>query len=225
MFTGCEDKKPEQDAIPVENTTVVVKEEKHEKEIQVVKEIESTPAVTIDTPKETYTEAEETHTEPGKNIGDTFGLFDTKKETYTATVTEEGLIFQNNTKPIVLVQLFATWCAPCVGEIAYLNDLQEANQEDLFVAGVLTRDTIDTSALNTFTKDHHINYKIFKSESNDAFATRIARELNIQGTFPIPLIVIYVNGTYYTHYEGSVPVEMVKYDIQQAKQQLQNNEA
>lgn len=230
-FTGCEDKKPVQDAIPVENTTVLVMKEKKANNIQEiekiheVKELESTTAVTVEAPQEIVTEAEETHTKREKNVGDTFELFDTKKETYTATVTEEGLIFQNNTQPIVLVQLFATWCAPCVGEIAYLNDLQKANQEDLFVVGVLTRDTIDTSALNTFTKEHHINYKILQNEGDDTLGTYIAQKLDIQGIFPIPLIVIYVNGVYYTHYEGSVPVEMVKYDIQQAKQQLQNNEA
>ena len=230
-FTGCEDKKTEQNAIPVENTTVIVMQEKNVSNIQEIekipeeKEVESSTAVTVETPEEIVTEAEETHTEPEKNVGDTFELFDTKKETHTATVTKEGLEFQNNTKPIVLVQLFATWCAPCVGEIAYLNDLQEANQEDLFVAGVLTRDTIDTSTLNAFIEEHHINYKILQSESDDALGTYMAQKLDIQGTFPIPLIVIYVNGTYYTHYEGSVPVEMVKYDIQQAKQQLQNNEA
>ena len=226
-FTGCEDKKPEQNAIPVENTTTVVMQEKQAVNIQEiekipeVKEVESSNTVTVEAPEETHTEPEKIE----KNVGDTFELSDTQKEIYTAIVAKEGLIFQNNEKPIVLIQLFATWCTPCVGEIAYLNDLQEANQEDLFVAGVLTRDTIDTSTLNAFIVDHHINYKILQNEDDDTLGKYIAQELNIQGTFPIPLIVIYVNGKYYTHYEGSVPVEMIKYDIKQAKQQLQNNEA
>ena len=229
-FTGCEDKKPEQNAIPVENTTIVVMQEKQASKIQDIKktpevtEVESTTPVTEEAPEKIDTEPEDVpEPEIEKNVGDTFDLLNTQKETYTATVTQGGLIFQNNTKPIVLVQLFATWCAPCVGEIAYLNDLQETDQEDLFVAGILTRDTIDTSALNAFTQKHHINYKILQSEDEDTLGRYIAQELNIQGTFPIPLIVIYVNGTYYTHYEGSVPVEMIKYDIKQAKQQLKNN--
>ena len=230
-FTGCEDKKPEQNAIPVENTTIVVMQEKQVSTLQETKkthevnEVESSAIATIDAQEDTYIKDEETYTEPEKNISDTFELFDTKKETHTATVSKEGLIFQNNEKPIVLVQFFATWCAPCIGEIAYLNDLQVTNQEELFVVGVLTRDTIDTSALNTFEEEHHIKYKILQSEGDDTLGNSIAQELDIQGTFPIPLIVIYLNGKYYTHYEGSVPVEMVKYDIKQAKQQLKNNEA
>ncbi|WP_309497644.1 TlpA disulfide reductase family protein [Sulfurovum sp.] len=217
-FTGCEDKKPDENTIPVENTTEIVEEEKYEKEMQVVKEVKSTSAVTINT-------SEETFIEPKKNIGDTFELLDTQKKTYTATVAEEGLILKNNEKSIVLLQLFATWCDPCLGEIAYLNDLQEIHEEDLFIAGVLTRDTIAPSTLNAFIKEHHINYKILQSDNNDALAEHIARELDIQGTFPIPLIVLYLDGEYYTHYEGSVPVEMVKYDIKQAQQQLQKNQS
>ncbi len=214
-FTGCEDKKPEKNTIPVENTTVVVMKEA---QVNKVPEVDSTTTVTVEAPKKT-------DIEPEKFVTSTFEILDMQKETYTATVSEERLLLQNNTKPIVLIQLFATWCTPCVGEIAYLNDLQETNQEDLFVAGVLTRDTINTSALNAFTQKHHINYKIMYSENNDALATHIAQQLDIQGTFPIPLIVIYLNGKYYTHYEGSVPVEMIKHDIKQAKKQLQNNQS
>jgi len=187
-----------------------------EVEVEVEVEVENTTTATVEAP-------EKADTEPEKFVNATFEILDMQKETYSATVSEEGLLLQNHTKPIVLIQLFATWCNPCVGEIAYLNDLQEMHQEDLFVAGVLTRDTIDTSTLNAFTQEHHINYKIMHSESNDAFATHIAQQLDIQGTFPIPLIVIYLNGKYYTHYEGSVPVEMIKHDIKQAKKQLQNN--
>ncbi len=205
-FTGCEDKKPDQDLIPVENTTSVVMEEKQEEKIAEKQEVESTTTVTVETPEE--------------KVKDTFQLIDMQKESYTAKIIDKGLDLQNNTKSIVLLQFFATWCSPCVGEIGYLNDLQEEYQKDLFIAGVLTRDTIDSSALSTFIKDHHINYKILQNKNDDDLGTYIAQKLNIQGTFPIPLIVIYINGVYYTHYEGSVPVEMVKHDIQQAKKQL-----
>lgn len=224
-FTGCEDKKPKQNTIPIENTTVIVTEEKEESNIQNIEEtteISHSIPLTVEAEEETNEEAYiETQTKPEKNVSDTFALLDTQKEEYTVKVTQESLIFQNNTKPIVMVQLFATWCTPCIGEIAYLNDLQEAYKKDLFVAGLLTRDTIDTSTLNTFIEEHHIHYKLLRSGDDNSLGTTIAQGLDIQGTFPIPLIVIYLNGKYYTHYEGSVPVEMIKYDIKQAQQQLQ----
>ncbi len=227
IFTGCEDKKPKQSTIPVENTTVIVTEEKEESNIQnteETKEFSHSIPLTVEAEEETNIEAEKAQTKPEKNVSDTVTLLDTQKGEYTAKVTHESLIFQNNTKPIVIVQLFATWCTPCIGEIAYLNDLQETYKEDIFVAGLLTRDEIDTATLNTFIEEHHINYKLLRSEDDNTLGTTIAQGLDIQGTFPIPLIVIYLNGKYYTHYEGSVPVEMIKYDIKQAQQQLKKNE-
>lgn len=200
FFTGCEDKKPDQKSIPVENTTSVVIEKE---------EVESTTIVTVE--------------EHEKKISDLFQFLDMQKEPYTVKVKEKGLRFQNHEKPIVLLQFFATWCAPCVGEIAYLNDLQEADKEDLFVAGILTRDTIDTDSLNAFIEEHEISYKILQQENDNDLAVHTAKELGIPGIFPIPLIVLYLNGEYYTHYEGSIPVEMVKHDIRQAKQQLKKN--
>jgi len=48
----------------------------------------------------------------------------------------------------------------------------------------------------------------------------MASILELPENFSIPLTVMYLNGEYFTHYEGSVPVEMIEYDIQQAKKQL-----
>lgn len=212
-FTGCEEKKPEQDSIPVENTTVIVTQEKKvdlTQKVQQIKEVKEIQSTTEKIP-------EEIHTQTVKNHDNTFVLLDIEEKSYTAELTQEGVIFPHNTKPIVLVQFFATWCAPCLGEIAYLNDLQEANKEDLFVTGILTRDNIDTPALQTFIKEHQINYMLLRNQTDDTLGGDIAQKLGIEGTYSIPLIVIYLEGKYYTHYEGSVPVEMIKYDIKQAK--------
>ena len=46
--------------------------------------------------------------------------------------------------------------------------------------------------------------------------------LHLPQNFPIPLTVMYVDGKYFTHYEGSVPAEMIEYDIQQAQKQLKS---
>jgi thiol-disulfide isomerase/thioredoxin len=119
-----------------------------------------------------------------------------------------------------MVNLFATWCPPCIGEIPYLNDLQKKYEKELLVVGILTHDDIIQDELETFMAKNQINYFISNGTENDAFATLLASTLDLPKNFSIPLTVIYVEGKYFTHYEGSVPVEMIEYDIQQAKKQL-----
>lgn len=149
-----------------------------------------------------------------------FTLSSTKMKSHTVTVSSQKVIFQDTTQPIVIVNLFATWCPPCIGEIPYLNDLQKKYKEKLFVVGILTHDSIMQDALDTFMAKNQINYFISNATDNDTFANQLAITLDLPENFSIPLTVMYVNGEYFTHYEGSVPVEMIEYDIEQAKKQL-----
>lgn len=151
-----------------------------------------------------------------------FTLSSTKMKSHTVTVSSQKVMFQDTTQPIVIVNLFATWCPPCIGEIPYLNDLQKKYKEKLFVVGILTHDSIMQDALDTFMAKNQINYFISNATDNDTFANQLAITLDLPENFSIPLTVMYVNGEYFTHYEGSVPVEMIEYDIQQAKKQLKS---
>jgi len=209
FFTGCEDKKPDQASIPVENTTQVITPK--------TKNIyEPTPPKLKKAPH---------HNDEAKEImlnKDTFELFNQTNQKVQVKLQEKDLIFDTPQKPIVLMQLFSTWCAPCIGEIKYLNALHTANQDDLFISALLTRDTIDAPTLQAFISTHQIEYTVFKSAPGYETAKEIALKLGYSELFPIPLLILYVNGKYYTHYEGSVPVEMVKYDIRQAQKKLKN---
>jgi len=149
-----------------------------------------------------------------------FTLISTKVKSHTVSVSNQKVMFQDTTQPIVIVNLFATWCPPCIGEIPYLNDLQKKYKEELFVVGILTHDSIVQDALDTFIAKNQINYFISNGTDNDTFADQLAITLDLPENFSIPLTVMYVKGEYFTHYEGAVPVEMIEYDIQQAKKQL-----
>ena len=151
---------------------------------------------------------------------DTFILRNTKAFPYKVTISNEKVIFHENAKPIVLINLFATWCPPCVGQLAYLNDLQKKHEKELFIVGVITHDTIDEPQLKTFIAKNQLSYFVSNSPHNDAFASLLASTLKEPENFDIPLTAIYVNGQYFTHYEGVVPVEMIEYDLEQAKKQL-----
>jgi thiol-disulfide isomerase/thioredoxin len=151
---------------------------------------------------------------------DSFMLLNTKSKSHKVTLSNNQVIFHRNKKAIVLINLFATWCPPCIGELAYMNSLNKKYSDDLLLVGILTNDYIDIPSLESFIAKHGINYFISNSPHNNAFSGRLARTLQLPQNFSIPLTVMYVDGKYFTHYEGSVPVEMIEYDIQQAQKQL-----
>lgn len=206
-LTGCEDKKPDNSIIPIENTTEVITRSENTTDRSDGKNM---------TPTEAFTPNISTDLP----LTNTFMLLDTKSKSHKVTLAEDQLIFHRNTKPIVLINLFATWCTPCIGELAYLNILQKKYQKDLFLAGILTHDYIDVQSLKSFIAKHEIKYFISNSPHNNALGGLLARTLHLQENYSIPLMVMYVNGEYFTHYEGSVPHEMIEYDIQQAQKQL-----
>ncbi|MCW8821914.1 MAG: redoxin domain-containing protein [Sulfurovum sp.] len=209
IFIGWEDKKPDNTPISIENTTEIFTtkaiDDQQDKRFQVEKKRDDTlNDISDDIPKVEMPQQE------------TF-IFD---ENHTVTVSGQKVIFHKSEQPIVIVNIFATWCPPCIGEIAYLNDLQTKHQKELFITGILTHDIIEQSALKTFISKHQINYFISNSTHNDAFANLLVSTLHLPKKFSIPLTVMYIGGEYFTHYEGTVPVEMIEYDIQQAKKQL-----
>lgn len=210
-LTGCEDKKPDETPIPIENTTEFVSQPQDDSDRQTMPHDDNTSPTIPSTPMEI----------PGVMTGtDTFMLLNTKSKSHKVTFSHNQVIFQHNNKEIVLINLFATWCPPCIGELSYLNTLQKKYSKDLFLVGVLTNDYIDIPSLESFIAKHEINYFISNSPHNNAFSRRLATTLQLPQNFSIPLMLMYVDGKYFTHYEGTVPVEMIEYDITQAQKQL-----
>ena len=211
-LTGCEDKKQNDSAIPVENTTQVLQQSNTD-----TKDHSAFKIKKIHTPA---TKVSKTKTHPIQNFNGSFTLSNQAGEKYTATVHNQEMKLSNVTQDIVLIHIFATWCTPCIGEITYLNDLQSKYNDELFIASVLAYDAIELKHLNDFIDKYHINYYLSDGVQNDAFITLLAATLSLPQNFSIPLSIMYVNGQYFTHYEGLVPIEMIEYDIEQAKKKL-----
>ncbi len=222
IFIGFKDEKPDTTPIPIEDTTEVFTKkdsvEKEDKRFKIGKKQDEL----LDTLPTTERSTPEINISVPEKSPEIFALVNTKSESHNITVSGQKVIFQNMAQPIVIINLFATWCPPCIGEIPYLNDLQKKHQKELFVVGILTHDSIAQADLETFMAKNQINYFISNGTHNDIFANLLATTLDLPKNFPIPLTVIYVEGEYFTHYEGSVPVEMIEYDIQQAKKQLKS---
>ena len=218
----AKDKKPEPTPLPTENTTEIFSEKNSLKKEDKRFKLEKKQVTLLDTLPQTELskEDQEVNISVLKKEPEIFTLINTKEKSHKVTIFGQKVIFQNTTQPIVMVNLFATWCPPCIGEIPYLNDLQKKYEKELLVVGVLTHDSIVKTELETFMAKQQINYFISNGTDNDAFANLLAATLGLPKNFPIPLTVMYVEDKYFTHYEGAVPVEMIEYDIQQAKKQL-----
>lgn len=212
-LTGCEDKKQDDTPITTENTTEVFTEKNTKQQDYKRFKLGKEQETLLDKP--TVVEIFIPEKEPI-----IFTPHNTKSQSLEVTVTGQKVMLDHKKHAIVIFNLFATWCQPCIGEIAYLNDLQKKYRKSVFIAGILTHDSIERAALETFIAKHHINYLISNSLQNDAFAALLARTVGLPENFSIPLIVMYADGEYFTHYEGSVPVEMIEYDIKQAQKQL-----
>ena len=207
-FTGCEDKKTNNNTLPVENTTEIFGSKNKNKQIDKRFKVEK---------KEQAVPEKSTNS---LSLSDTFKLNDMKNTNYTVTVSNQKVTFKESAKAITLITFFASWCPPCVGGIPYMNDLYLKNKKDVLLAGILIHDTIKKAELKSFISKHEIKYFISNSTHNNDFASLIAKTLHLSNNFSIPLTVMYVEGKYFTHYEGSVPIEMIEYDIAQARKTL-----
>ena len=213
VLSGCE-KKQENKNIPIENCTVEVASSTTEKNKSSVFEVSK---------NKTPQKMQKVKT---KNVclspsgTDTFTLLDDKNHTYSVQVFQKSIKIKEEKRPITLLTFFASWCTPCVSNIPYLNDLERKYNDKLFISSVLVQDDINQTSLQTFLTHHEVKYFVSSHPDNNPFANLLAKTLNLPENFSIPLSVLYVRGKYVTHYEGSVPVEMLEYDIRQAIQTL-----
>jgi len=146
-----------------------------------------------------------------------FNLSNEAKEFSLLSVKDNFYTFSNIAEPIVLVNFFATWCPPCRGELPHLNNLQEKYSKQLFIMGLLVADDINPQQLSTCITSQKVNYFISSNQvENQKFATFIAPKLKLKPDFNLPLMILFVQGKYYTHYQGTVPEEMIESDIKQA---------
>ncbi len=129
--------------------------------------------------------------------------------------------FSNILQPIVLVNFFSTWCPPCRGEIPHLNNLQKKYKSSLFIMGLLIHDDIEEKEIKCSIALRDVNYYISNSkESNNKLASILSSRLKLQADFELPMMVMFVYGEYYRHYEGIVPEEMIESDIKQALEDI-----
>ena len=109
-----------------------------------------------------------------KFVSSNFTLITTDEKFITFKSTEKGLDFDEfKGKKAVLIDVFATWCPPCIEEIPTLVELKEKYKDQFEIVSVLFEKDKTKEEIQAFIKQHGINYPITMGEEN----FRLAKEL------------------------------------------------
>ncbi len=162
------------------------------------------------------TKKEEKKINKPKATTSTFTFKNFKNKTTIVNVKNDVYTFSNIKQPIVMVNLSSTWCPPCRGEVPHLSSLQKKFKENLFIITALVHDNIKDNELKKLIISEKAHFFVAVNQNeNEKFEKMIIKKLGIVDNFKLPLMVLFANGKYFTHYEGSMPEEMIESDIKQ----------
>ncbi|MGB5794116.1 TlpA family protein disulfide reductase [Poseidonibacter sp.] len=119
-------------------------------------------------------------------ISKTFKLTTTDEKIVELKSTPTGLDFKDyKDKKVVLVNVFATWCPPCIKEIPTLIELQNKYSDDFEIISVLFESEEDKPKKEVleFIKKYNINYKITIGEENFKLAKNLGNVQKIPELF------------------------------------------
>ena len=143
-------------------------------------------------------------------------LTSTTNKKFTVIKEKDGFKLKGAKDKVVIFDIFATWCPPCRKAARHLSSLQKKYKDNLIVIGITIEDNIDNEKLKEFKKTYGANYVLVNSKINHVLADKIVDSLKLGDRYPIPLMVLYKDGKYITHYVGSIEEEFVESDIKRA---------
>ncbi len=146
----------------------------------------------------------------------TFHLVSTDGVDYNVTKSGMNFTVKGHEGKVIMFDIFATWCPPCRAEAPNLTHLQKKYRNEFLILGVTIEDDIKNKDLEAFKEKYGADYAIVNSKENERLYRAIASATKVGQRFPIPLMVMYKDGQYITHYVGQTPEEMIESDIKKA---------
>ncbi|RLD40979.1 MAG: TlpA family protein disulfide reductase [Bacteroidetes bacterium] len=135
---------------------------------------------------------------------------------YIAKKEPNGFSVENTQGKIIIFDIFATWCPPCKAAASHLSSLQEKYKDKLVIIGVTIEDDISNEKLKEFREMYDAHYTLVNSKTNRRLVDDIADSLDVGDRFPIPLMAMYLDGEFITHYVGAIEEEFIESDIKRA---------
>ena len=135
---------------------------------------------------------------------------------YIAKKEPNGFTLDNAQGKVIIFDIFATWCPPCKAAASHLSSLQEKYKDNLVIIGLTIEDNISNEKLQEFREMYDAQYILVNSEVNRRLVDDIAKSLEVGDRFPIPLMAMYLDGKFITHYVGAIEEEFIESDIKRA---------
>jgi len=199
--TGCEEKKTDEKPLFVENTTEVFTQK--DKQIQEEKQQMSMQKSV----------SKDTASKQADPSGNTYILQSVANDTRKLALGNQNISFGHVKEPVILLTLLSSFSHPYLMQTASFEKLQKKFKDSLFIASISSKPIDDENTK----KLKKANYFISSNKNNEKIISAVYSGLNIDDNTS-PLTIIYKNNAYYSHFEGPIPIEMLKYEIQQAIQ-------
>lgn len=108
----------------------------------------------------------------------------------------------------VLLNVWATWCIPCVEEFPYIIQVQNEHQDELQVVFISADFPEEIDRVNNFLADHGVYWQTYLKDDNDE---RFIDAVWPDWTGAIPVTVFYnKDGTHLTYFERGAKYEEFK---------------
>ena len=111
-------------------------------------------------------------------VSQSFNLVTVDDKTISFKTTQTGIDFDNyKGQKAILIDVFATWCPPCIEELPILKEVKEKYKDNFEIVSVLFEKDKDKKEILEFISKNQINYPITLGEEN----FKLAKELgNVQ---------------------------------------------
>ena len=136
-------------------------------------------------------------------VSQAFNLTTTDDKTISFKTTQEGVDFTDyKGKKAILIDVFATWCPPCIEELPVLKEVREKNKDNFEIISVLFEQDKPKSEVLDFISKNNITYPVTIGDEN----FRLAKEFGDIKKVP-EMFLFSKNGKFIKKFVGKIPKE------------------
>ena len=125
-----------------------------------------------------------------------YSISDYKNKPYKTILNQKMLLFKKRQKSVLVIYCFDSNKHSNEAQMHTLNKLEKKFKKNVSMK--------------------YIPVDNVSNPENRQFLNTLYSNIHIKKTNHLPLIIIFKNNYYYSHFEGLTPIEMIRYDIQQA---------